>query len=85
MTGLKSLGAESIGGGAPKRLIIMFSPNGTLPDQFWPDQFGDEDPVQIKPMLQALEPFREQLLILKGVHNKIEGDGDRHMRGMSCC
>lgn len=68
----------------PKRLVVMFSPNGTLPDEFWPDQFGPDAPLQLKPILQALEPYREQILILKGVDNKIRGDGDNHMRGMSC-
>lgn len=67
-----------------KRLIVMFSPNGTLPDEFWPNEFGTDKSLQLKPMLRALEPFREQTLILKGVDNKIRGDGDNHMRGMSC-
>ncbi len=62
----------------------MFSPNGTLPDEFWPDQFGTDTALELKPMLAALDPFREQMLVLKGVDNKIRGDGDNHMRGMSC-
>ncbi len=69
---------------ARKRLIVMFSPNGTLPGEFWPDHFDSHEPLQFKSMLAPLEPFREQALILKGVHNKIRGDGDNHMRGMSC-
>jgi hypothetical protein len=85
LSGLRSLrAAESAGAGARKRLVIMFSPNGTLPNEFWPDQFGPDGPLELKPMLQALEPFREQTLVLKGVDNKIRGDGDNHMRGMSC-
>jgi hypothetical protein len=85
LSGLPSLGAAERGDAAPrKRLIIMFSPNGTLPDEFWPDRFDAEGPLQIKPMLDALEPFRSQTLILKGVDNKVRGDGDNHMRGMSC-
>jgi len=65
-----------------KRLIIMFSPNGTLPNEFWPSQFGEN--YDIKPILKPLEPFKKDMLVLKGVHNKIRGDGDQHMRGMSC-
>ena len=85
VAGLPSLCAgESLSNARRKRLIVMFSPNGTLPDEFWPDQFGPDVPLQLKPMLSALEPFREQTLILKGVDNKIRGDGDNHMRGMSC-
>ncbi len=65
-----------------KRLVIMFSPNGTLPAEFWPDEEGEN--FQLKSILQPLEPFKAQTLILKGVFNKIRGDGDNHMRGMSC-
>ena len=70
--------------GRRQRLIVMFSPNGTLPTEFWPDELSDAAPLQLKPMLSALQPFAEQTLILKGVNNKIRGDGDNHMRGMSC-
>jgi hypothetical protein len=85
VSGLPSLQAAAGESLAPrKRLVIMFSPNGTLPDEFWPDQFGDDSSLQLKPMLNALQPYREQMLILKGVNNKIRGDGDNHMRGMSC-
>src|SRR5690606_28130918 len=38
----------------------------------------------LKRILQPLEPFKNQLLVLKGISNKIRGDGDGHMRGMSC-
>lgn len=62
-----------------KRLIIMFSPNGTIPQEFWPD----ED-FQFKRILKPLEPFKEHVATLKGINNNIRGDGDRHMRGMSC-
>lgn len=81
LSGLPSL----TGAPAPqrrKRLIIMFSPNGTLPKDFWPDQTGEN--FELKPILKPLEPFKKQLMMLKGVANKVRGDGDSHMRGMSC-
>ena len=31
-----------------QRLIIMFSPNGTLPNEFWPDQEGSEFSFKVK-------------------------------------
>jgi hypothetical protein len=65
-----------------QRLVILFSPNGTLPDEFWPEAQGEN--FVFKPVLEALEPFKSQTLLLKGVFNKIRGDGDHHMRGMSC-
>jgi hypothetical protein len=85
LTGLRSVHAtEGATATAPKRLVIMFSPNGTLPQEFWPDEFGPDRPLVLKPMLAALEPYREQILLIRGVNNMIRGDGDNHMRGMSC-
>jgi hypothetical protein len=67
---------------AKKRLVVMFSPNGTLPDKFWPDEEGDA--FTLKPILAPLERFKDRMLFLRGVANKVRGDGDGHMRGMSC-
>ncbi len=76
VSGLPSLQASA----KPKqRLIIMFSPNGTIPGEFWP-----ADDFQFKRILKPLSDFRDQTLVLNGIWNKIGGDGDRHMRGMSC-
>lgn len=82
--GLNSLWASNDKATSRKRLIVMFSPNGTLPDELWPAEFSSDAQLELKPMLQSLAPFRDRMLILKGVHNKIRGDGDNHMRGMSC-
>ena len=65
-----------------QRLIIMFSPNGTIPNEFWPEQQGDR--LEFKSILKPLEPFKKQTLVLHGIANKVRGDGDSHMRGMSC-
>lgn len=80
LTGLPGLQAAQEAG--KKRLIIMFSPNGTIPWEFWPDQEGPD--FQLKQILKPLEPLRDQMLTVRGINNKIGGDGDRHMRGMSC-
>lgn len=65
-----------------QRVVIMFSPNGTLPNEFWPDPAAGE--LSFKSILQPLEPFKSRTLVLNGVFNKVRGDGDNHMRGMSC-
>src|ERR1700760_1876139 len=65
-----------------QRLVIMFSPNGTLPNEFWPDQEGAG--FEFKSILKPLEQFKDKTLILHGIANKVRGDGDSHMRGMSC-
>lgn len=65
-----------------QRLVIMFSPNGTLPNEFWPEQEGAG--FEFKSILKPLEAFKDRTLIMHGIANKIRGDGDNHMRGMSC-
>ncbi len=84
VAGLPGLRADQGSSLAAKRLIVMFSPNGTLPQEFWPKNFGDDKPLELGPMLSPLEPFKKQMLVLKGVHNRVGGDGDNHMRGISC-
>ncbi len=65
-----------------KRLIIMFTPNGMVAEGFWPKTEGPE--YEMDQVLKPLEPFREQTLVVKGICNQVRGDGDNHMRGMSC-
>ncbi len=68
---------------APKqRIVFMFSPNGIVPSHFWPEEAGVD--FKLKRILQPLTPFQDRTLILKGLCNKVRGDGDGHMRGMSC-
>jgi hypothetical protein len=68
--------------GRRQRLIVVFSPNGIVPENFWPDAPGKIE--KFKSILEPLEPFRDKTLMLRGVSNKVRGDGDGHMRGMSC-
>lgn len=63
-----------------QRLVFVFSPNGIIPKHFWPD----DDQLDFKRILKPLEPFQQQLLTLKGIDNKLRGDGDGHMRGIGC-
>jgi hypothetical protein len=65
-----------------KRVVFVFSPNGVIPKHFWPDSEGEN--FELKRILEPLAPWKEQLLTLEGVDNKIKGDGDGHMRGIGC-
>ena len=78
---LPSLGFAS-STGRKQRLVIMFSPNGVVPKTFWPDEEGELK--TLKESLSPLEPFRNRLLTLHGVCDKVRGDGDNHMRGIGC-
>ncbi|MCH7919079.1 MAG: DUF1552 domain-containing protein [Planctomycetes bacterium] len=82
LSGLPSLYGDTIPTLRKQRLVLVFSPNGTVPSRFWPDQTGKG--FECTPILKPLEPYRERMLIMKGISNKIRGDGDSHMRGMSC-
>lgn len=69
-----------------KRLVIVFSPNGVIPDHFWPQQ-GEknaEAKLDFKRILKPLEPYRDQTVTMRGLCNQIQGDGDGHMRGIGC-
>ena len=79
--GLPSLQAAPRKRSAP-RIVFVFTPNGTVPNEFWPETAGTE--FQLKSILEPLAAYRNQMLILKGLCNRVRGDGDGHMRGMSC-
>src|SRR5713101_5932786 len=80
------LGLPSLGLASPvrprQRLIVMFSPNGTIPTAYWPDETGAD--FRLKEIMAPLEEFKDRMLILHGLSNRVRGDGDNHMRGMSC-
>jgi hypothetical protein len=67
-----------------QRLIVLFTPNGVIPNAFWPDAAGDLKDVDLKASLEPLTPFKDKLLTLHGVCDRVRGDGDAHMRGMGC-
>jgi hypothetical protein len=78
---LPSLGFAN-GARRKQRLVVMFSPNGIVPKNFWPDEEGDN--FTLKPILEPLAPYQDKTLILHGVCDKVRGDGDNHMRGIGC-
>lgn len=65
-----------------QRLVIVFSPNGVVKKTFWPDEVGDK--FQLKETLQPFSGYEDRMLIVKGVSNRIQGDGCNHIRGMGC-
>ncbi len=65
-----------------QRLVVMFSPNGVVPWNFWPEEEGAD--FKLKESLTPLAPFQKKLLTIHGLNNKLKGDGDGHMRGIGC-
>ena len=60
------MGLPSLGLAAParprQRLVIMFSPNGTIPPAYWPDEVGSD--FKLKEIMSPLEEFKDKMLIL---------------------
>jgi len=86
--GLPMLSAmESKGGGmtAPKRLVVFFTNDGTVPSAWLPT--GTEDDFVLGPILSPLAPFQDRLLVLAGLDMESSyhgpGSGDPHMPGMA--
>ncbi len=82
MLSLPSLGWASSIGERKQRLVFIFSPNGVIPDHFWPDKTGAD--FELKRILAPLADFKSQMMTLHGICNRIKGDGDGHMRGIGC-
>src|SRR5689334_18280893 len=80
------VGLPSLGLASPvrprQRLVVMFSPNGTIPSAYWPEEEGRN--FKLKEIMTPLAQLKDRMLVLHGLSNKVRGDGDGHMRGMSC-
>lgn len=51
----------------PKRIVFLTTPNGTDPAAHWPT--GGETDYTLSNILSPLEPYRDRLLVLRGVDN----------------
>jgi hypothetical protein len=68
---------------APKRLVIFYSPGGTLLDKWRPT--GTETQFTLSDMMAPLVPHQKQLLFIDGLDLKVTelGVGHPHSRGMA--
>ena len=79
---LPSLNSFAQAGSIPKRFIVFFTPNGTILDAWKPT--GTETNFQFGEILQPLNSYKDDLLILQGLNmnSTKSGPGDGHMKGM---
>ncbi|MEN9580321.1 MAG: hypothetical protein RJA70_3330, partial [Pseudomonadota bacterium] len=75
--------------GFPLRLILLFNPNGTLQEHFWPTSAAGATTASLKDytfntITKPLEPFRERLLFLHGLGIEVAktGPGGPHQKGV---
>jgi hypothetical protein len=79
-----SLGARAQTGTYPKRLVLMYNPNGTVLDAWWPASVVSETEFTLGEVLQPLERHKSRLLVLKGLELKVAktGPGGPHQKGI---
>jgi hypothetical protein len=63
-----------------KRLVLFFSPNGTIPAKYWPTGSGTSFSFPSGSILEPLAPIQSDLVVCKGINF---GDFDNHAPGMS--
>ncbi len=68
---------------APKRFIVMFSPNGTIAENWVPKRgaTGAESDFSLSSILAPLAPHQADLVIVEGL-NQQGGGGDGHQNGI---
>jgi hypothetical protein len=75
-------------GGFPKRLMLIFTGNGTLENEFYPT--GGETDFTFKPnsITEPLAPYKSQLLFPRNLRRLTSGSGahEKNMGGLwTCC
>jgi hypothetical protein len=79
---LEAMGARRAQAAGPtKRLVAMFSANGTIMKNWAPA--GTETAFTLSPILGPLEPFQRKIIVLQGVDQQAGGAGDDHQNGMA--
>ena len=73
--------AHAQGEAFPTRLILLFSPNGTLYENWAPT--GTETNFTLSPILAPLAAHQDELVILDEVRRSTEGVGGAHQRGIA--
>jgi hypothetical protein len=80
--------AEAQDGGFPRRLLLIFTGNGTLADQFWPTGTETNFSFGAGSITEPLAPFKSKLLFPKGLRRVTSGSGahEKNMGGLwTCC
>jgi hypothetical protein len=78
--------AQEATAAGPQRLILLYNPNGTVPESFWPGADATETAFTLGPILEPLADFRDRMLILRGLDIGVAEasglPGGPHQRGI---
>jgi hypothetical protein len=73
----------------PKRFVVWYTPNGTVPANFWPTRNGSDDNFTLSTILQPLEDHQSDLLVLENIDLTASLEpgtpGDAHQKGTGTC
>lgn len=77
--------ARAAPGAPPRRFIVMWTPNGTVPDAWGAS--GSETNFTLSPILEPLTPHKRDILVLDGIDalSAYNGPGDAHQRATGQC
>lgn len=80
---LRSLGAHAQTPTAPKRLLLMYTANGVIPDAWWPKSTSETE-FELGAIHQPLAPFKDRMILFTGVDLAVAefGPGGLHQRGI---
>jgi len=71
----------------PVRLVVLFTPNGTILDKFWPTGSGANWTIPAGGILEPLMKWKAKMNVLHGLHYKSAdaGPGAAHQKGPVAC
>jgi len=78
-------GARAQSSSAPKRLVLMYTPNGVIHEAWWPTPGASESEFTLNAIHQPLAAYQDRLMLLKGVSNNVAltgATGGPHQRGI---
>ena len=58
---------------ATRRLLLLFTPDGMVPEQWWPT--GTETAWQLNDIMKPLERHKNDLIVMKGLPHRTQGSG----------
>lgn len=83
---LDSLRANAEAPSVPKRLVLVYTPNGTVADEWWPASGSDERDFELGRILAPLADYKDRMLLFSGVNSDVaqrsDNNGGPHQRGI---
>lgn len=72
---MDSLRARADQGAFPKRFLVVYSPNGVMPSNWFPTPGASETQFTLGPCHQPLLPHKDKLIVLRGIQLHTCGNG----------